>query len=327
MKAIGQLAFGGPEVLQVVEVPAPHPGPGEIRIRVHAGALSRGDLSMRAGEYPIPDARPPYILGMESAGIIDEIGPGTDTLHGIGDTVMTPVLPNSPHGGGHAQYIVVPATWPVRAPSNISLSAASAIPMTGLTAQHALDLLALSPGQTVAISGAAGAVGRFAVQLARASGMQVIADAAPRDVELVRSLGADVVVQRDHDFGTQVRECLPDGVDGLIDGADLGVPALFAVRDGGAVALLRGDHLGAARETVFRREVFAPLYYGGDKLDRLREQFERGTLAVQLARTFRPIDAPEAHRQLEAGGLHGRIVFEFDPSHGLDRQQPGRVDG
>jgi NADPH:quinone reductase-like Zn-dependent oxidoreductase len=129
------------------------------------------------------------------------------------------VLPAGPHGGAYAEEIVVPAASVVRAPRGVDLAAASTLLMNALTARVALDALALTDGQTVAVTGAAGALGGYLIQLARADGLRVVADAAPADEGLVRSLGADMVVARGDGIAAAIRAVVPSGVDGLFDGA------------------------------------------------------------------------------------------------------------
>jgi NADPH2:quinone reductase len=177
----------------------------------------------------------------------------------------------------------------------------------------ALDALALEPGQCLAVTGAAGAVGGYAVQLAKAVGLQVIADAGVDDEELVRALGADDVVARGDEFARQVRDLVPDGADGLIDGAVMNAAALPAVRRGGRVATLRGYEGGDVESRDIR---FFPVFVRNyarehDKLDGLRVLAELGALTPRVARILPARDAPEAHRLLEGGGVRGRLVLAF----------------
>jgi NADPH:quinone reductase len=313
MKAVGVFAFGGPEVLRVVDVPEPHAGPGEVRIRVHAAAVSPSDTLMRAGHVPLPGVKPPYIPGQDAAGVVDEIGQGTVTGLRVGDRVMAAVMPIGPRGGAYAEQVVLPASWVTRAPTGASHAEAATLPMNGLTARLALDLLALSAGQTVAVTGAAGAFGGYLVQLAKADGLRVVADASPADEELVRTLGADAVVARGDDVAARFRDVVPAGVDGLADGALIGASVVAAVRDGGGVAALRGTgSLGVPERGIIHHDVYVPDYFGEwDKLDRLRNLAETGAVTLRVAGTFPPEKAPETHRLLEAGGTRGRLVLEF----------------
>src|ERR1700761_5358593 len=206
----------------------------------------------------------------------------------------------------------MPESW-LRAPAGPSHAEAASLLMNALTVRAALDALDLQPGQLLAVTGAAGAVGGFAIQLGRADGLRVVADAAPQDEKLVTSLGADVVVPRGDDFGAHVREVLPDGADGLVDAALLDEHAIAAVRDDGKIATVRGyEGPAEAERGVTFHPVFVRLYaQEQDKLDRLRQQVEDGQVTLRVARTFPADQAPEAHRALEAGGTRGRLILEF----------------
>jgi NADPH:quinone reductase-like Zn-dependent oxidoreductase len=183
--------------------------------------------------------------------------------------------------------------------------------MNGLTARLALDRMALRPGQVLAVTGAAGAFGGYVVQLATSDGLTVVADASAADEELVRELGADVVVRRGDDVAAQIRERFPDGVDGLADGSVQDAAVLPAVKDGGAVATVRGYRGDGQRELrVFPVRV-REYAEEAEALDRLREQVEKGELTLRVAQTFPAADAAEAHRRLEAGGVRGRLVLTF----------------
>jgi NADPH:quinone reductase-like Zn-dependent oxidoreductase len=202
-----------------LDLPAPQAGPGEVRIRVHAAAVNPTDTVLRSGARAteLTDG-PPYVPGMDAAGVLEQIGEGIATDLRIGERVMAIVVPRGAHGA-YAERIVVPAESVVRVPAGATDAEAASLPMNALTARLALDVLDLTPGQTVAVTGAAGAVGGYAVQLARADDLRVIADAAPRDEQLVKDLGADIVLPRGDDFPQRVRAEVPDGVDGFVDAA------------------------------------------------------------------------------------------------------------
>ena len=153
MRAVTFSQLGGPEVLQVSELPAPQPGPGEVRIRVAAATVNPTDISFRSGrqlttaQLAEMGVRPPYIPGMELAGVVDAVGAGTSWR--TGDRVMAIVNPRRPGGGAQAELVVVPVASVARVPEGISLEAAATLPMNGLTVRLALDRLALKPGQTL----------------------------------------------------------------------------------------------------------------------------------------------------------------------------------
>jgi NADPH:quinone reductase len=317
VRAIGLMEFGGPEVLGVVDLPDPVAGPGELAVRVHAATVNPTDTVLRSGgrAQQLKDVPPPYVPGMDAAGTLEQVGTGTATDLRIGERVMAIVVPFGAHGA-YAEQVVVPVESVVRSPAGTTDAQAATLPMNALTTRMALDELALKPGQTLALSGAAGAVGGYVLQLARAAGLRTVADAAPADEELVRSLGADDVVPRGDDFAAQVRRIVPGGADGLVDAALLEGRAIGAVRDGGVMATLRGydgrDLDAAERRGVTVFPVFVRNYARQHaKLDELRGQVEAGVLALRVARTFPAEQAPEAHRLLEAGGIRGRLVLEF----------------
>jgi NADPH:quinone reductase-like Zn-dependent oxidoreductase len=191
--------------------------------------------------------------------------------------------------------------------------------MNGLTSRLALDLLGLTAGRTLAVTGGAGAVGGYAVQMAKADGIKVIADASPADEPLLRSLGADVIVPRSQDVAARIREALPDGADAVLDAAVVGsAQVAAAVRDGGAIATVLGEGSRAVSPAELRRRsltchmVFVPEYIGDHgKLERLREQAEAGDITLRVGRTFAPEQASQAHHLMEAGGTRGRLVLEF----------------
>lgn len=322
MRAVGVTEYGGPDVLKLVNVPRPTAGPGQIRLRVHAATVNPGDTLLRKGDLdallrPGP-LTPPYIPGMEAAGVVDEIGSNTETDLNVGDRVMVIVMPIDATGGAYAEYLAVDADQVTHAPAGSTHEDAATLPMNGLTARRALDVLHLRPGETVAVTGAAGAVGGYSIQLAKADGLRVIADAAPADENLVAALGADQIVPRGPNVGRRIRQWWPDGVDAVVDAALQGAQVVSALRDGGQIAAVRmwelagGADLGEDRGITVR-DVFVPEYtHRRDKLDELRVQAEQGQLMLRVARTYPAADAADAHRALEAGGVRGRLVLTFD---------------
>jgi NADPH:quinone reductase-like Zn-dependent oxidoreductase len=312
MRVVGAKEYGGPEVLQVTEVPERHAGPGEVRIRVTAAAISPTDTYVGNGSRSEMQQKddPPYVPGMDAAGVLDEIGDGVTTDLAVGDHVMAIVLPKGAHGA-YSELLVVPAESVARVPAGASDVEASTLPMNGLTARLTLDLLGLRPGQTIAVTGAAGCYGGYVVELAKADGLRVIADAAEADEALVRELGADVVVRRGDDVAARIREVEPDGVDAVADGAVQNELLLPAVKDGGGFATVRGWN-GPSERDITIHPVWVRAYLKEQaKLDRLRQQVEDGAVTLRVARTFPAAQTPDAHRLFAAGGTRGRLVIEF----------------
>jgi NADPH:quinone reductase-like Zn-dependent oxidoreductase len=258
----------------------------------------------------LKDVPPPHVPGMDVAGVLEQIGPGVRTDLAVGDRVMAIVVPHGSHGA-YSERVVVPAESVARVPAGATDAEAATLPMNGLTVRQALDLLGLEAGQILAVTGAAGAVGGYAVQLAKAEGLRVIADASPADEALVRDLGADVVVARGPTFAQEVRRAFPDGADGLIDGAVVGQAAADAVRDGGRIATLRGFVGEEVRGITFHPVWVRNYAREQAKLDGLRRQAEDGHITLRVARTFPAERAAEAHDLLQAGGTRGRLVLEF----------------
>jgi NADPH:quinone reductase-like Zn-dependent oxidoreductase len=313
MKAIGLTEFGGPDVLKVVDLPEPEPGPGEVRIRVRAAAVNPTDITFRTGGRAAQLAgRPaPYIPGMDVAGVVDKLGEDTDGRLAVGDPVIAYVVPFGPHGGTYAEQVVVAEASVVRAPRSVPFPEASTLLLNGTTARLSLDALALPPGATMAVTGGAGAVGGYAIQLAKADGLSVLVGAAPADDKLVRSLGADMVVDSRKDAAAQIRSELPDGAPGLIDAATLDALALPAVADGGELVTLKGWTGPSERGIGIH-----PISSFGSATDTalfewLRSQADNGVLTLRVADVMPAAEAAEAHRRLAAGGIRGRLVLDF----------------
>jgi NADPH2:quinone reductase len=254
VKAIGVTEFGGPGALHVVELPDPEAGPGQVRIRVRAAAVNPTDTGLRSGARAV-DVPPPYVPGMDVAGVLEQIGPDTSTDLQVGDQVMAIVVP---HGqtGGYAERVVVPAESVARVPAGAT-------------------------------------------------------DAATVDEQLVKDLGADVVVGRGPDFAQRVREAVPQGADGLVDAALLNELIVPAVRDGGRIATVRGFKGQEERGITFHPVTVRSYAREHGKLAGLRQLAETGQLTLRVARVLPAEHAAEAHRILEAGGTRGRLVLEF----------------
>lgn len=302
MKAVIIRSFGGPEVLEVIDVPAPSAGPGQVRIRVEAAAVNPVDVATRMGALAtggLMTGDGQVGLGWDVAGVVDEVGAGLtslvvgDRVAGLSDRLDIPL-------GTHAELVVLDAA--VVARTDLDPVAAATLPLNVTTAAQTLGLLDLQRGDTVLVTGAAGALGGFVVELAVARGLRVVAAASDDDEELVRGLGADVFVPRSAPLAEAVREAVPGGVAGAVDAAVLGVRALDAVRSGGAfVAVISGiappPLRGIRVANVFVRA-------DGAQLAALIPQ-----VTPRVADTLPLAEVAEAHQRLEKGGLRGRLVL------------------
>ena len=161
------------------------------------------------------------------------------------------------------------------------------------------------------MTGAAGAVGGYAIELAKADGLRVIADASPADRALVERLGADVIVERGDDLARRFREVAPGGVDAVIDAALLHEQILPAIRDGGGIVTVRGWSGPTERGIVAHPVLVSTGLTDTAKIDRLRQQVEDGQLTLRVAKVLPAAEVAEAHRLLEAGGVRGRLVLDF----------------
>ncbi|WP_410670008.1 NADP-dependent oxidoreductase [Amycolatopsis sp. cmx-4-68] len=303
MRAIVVRRFGGPEVLESVEVPVPEPGPGQVRIRVAAAAVNPVDLATRAGiltEAGIVPPREVLGLGWDVAGVV-EAGSGFrvgDAVIGLRDRIATPL-------GAYAEQIVLDASAVALAPAGVPLVSAATLPLNALTAAQALDLVETTG--TLLVTGAAGAVGGHAVALAHARKLRVVAVASEADEARVREFGADEFVPRGPALGDRVRALVPGGVDAALDTALLGLEALEAVRGGGEFVAFAAGAAPLPLRGIRVRSVW--IRADGPRLAELAKLAEEGVLPLRVAGVLPLAEAARAHDQLAAGGLRGRLVL------------------
>ncbi|GAA2772307.1 NADP-dependent oxidoreductase [Streptomyces rameus] len=298
MRAAVVRTFGGPEAVEIAEVPVPEPRAGQVRIKVAAGALNPVDAGVRAGLFG--GAGKTLGLGWDVAGTVDAVG--VAAAWQVGDPVVALVPGVADPLGAHAEYVVVGAGAVAKAPAGVDAVHAGTLPLNGLTALQALDLLDLAPGGSLLVTGAAGAVGGFAVQLAAHRGIEVTGQARAGDEELVRSLGAARFTA-----GADAAVAAPGGVDAVLDAAVLGEPALEWVRDGGAYVGVRpGAHPGPVRGV---RPGSVQVTADGAQLAELVRLVEEGVLTLRVAETYALEEAAKAHARLAEGGLRGRLVL------------------
>lgn len=314
MRAVVVHTFGGPEALELVDVAVPTPGPGQVRIRVSAAAVNPVDAVTRAGalvEAGLMAPRAVTGIGWDVAGEIDELGAGVDRF-AVGQRVigLRDLLDRSL--GSYADYLVLDASAVAPAPAGRSAVEAATLPLNGLTALQALDQLALTEGDTLLVTGAAGAVGGFAVEIAaRWRGLRVVAQVGGADADLARRLGAEWVVSRDvADLADAVRALVPGGVDAVLDTAGLGASALAAVRNRGSFVTVVGgaDPIPLRGIGVHHTWISAD----GDALATLAGY----DLTLRVADTLPIEQAVRAHTRLAEGGLRGRIVLTTAPGGG-----------
>jgi NADPH:quinone reductase-like Zn-dependent oxidoreductase len=308
MKAVRFHEYGDPNVLRYEEVEQPVPGAGEVRLRVAGSAFNPVDDGIRGGylQAPFPVTLP-HTPGIDVSGTVDALGDGVTSV-AVGDAVIG-FLPMTAAGAA-AEYVIAPAEILAPAPTSIPLPDAAALPMVGLTAWQALfDDAGLKAGQRVLISGAGGAVGGYAVQLAKNAGAHVIATASPRSSERVTAAGADEVI--DHTV-TEVTAAVTGAVDVLLNLARITPEELVAlvalVRPGGVVVNTvptiptpTDDARGVRAVGVFVRSDAA-------QLSRLAAMVDSGVLRVDVAERVPLAELPAVHAKAAAGSLLGKVV-------------------
>ena len=294
---------GGPEVLKVATRADPVAGAGEVVVEIARATVNPSDLGVRSGATlrRVPDIRLPFVPGWDLCGVVAEVGPDVEGL-AVGDRVvgMIPWVPIRGRVGAYAEAAAVEASWLAPVPPDLDAGLAATVPLSGLTAAQGLELLGLGPGATVLVTGASGAVGWFAAQLARQQGCRVLAMGSHRDEAWIERLGAEAI-PRGADLGRI------ETVDAVFDAVPLGPGVTAPLREGGAVVFTRppsGEPPPGIRYSTVWVEPRAAML--GD----LATQVATGRLLTRVARELPLGDAPHAHQLAEAGGLRGKVVLD-----------------
>jgi NADPH:quinone reductase-like Zn-dependent oxidoreductase len=308
MRAVTQQAFGGPEVLEISEVPTPTAIPTEVLVRTRAVGLNPVEGIVRAGIFALL-GQPPFILGWDVAGVVEAAVPGTNRFQAGDEVFGMPFFPRP--AGAYAEFVAAPARQLARKPANIGFAEAAALPMAGLTAwQSLVDVADVQPGQRVLIHGAGGGVGHLAVQIAKARGAEVIGTASAAKHGFLGGLGVDQAIDyRSVDFSQAVRDV--DVVFDLI-GGEYGYRSLSVLREGGLIvtAIDRGNAELAARTRELGKR-FAGISVEPDQvgLEQLVTLVEQGKLVPHLDRVLPFEEVTKAHALLDEGGAQGKIVL------------------
>ncbi|MFG3052984.1 NADP-dependent oxidoreductase [Kitasatospora sp. NPDC048239] len=305
MRAVVQKTFGGPEVLETVEIERPTPLGGEVLVRVHASGINPVDVAVRSGGYQLL-GEPPFGVGWDISGVVEEAGPGArfkpgDEVYGM------PFFPRA--ATGYADYVAVPSRQVARKPATLDHVHAAAIPLAALTAwQGLVDAARLGEGQRVLIHRSAGGVGHFAVQIAKARGAHVIALASEAKHEFVRGLGADEVIDyRTTDYTQAVRD-----VDVVFDSSSEGTRALDVLKPGGTLVSIMehwNQQLAAEIEAAGRR--FAGISVEPDyaSLEAIAALVDAGRIRPHVTETFPLTEAAKAHELVGSGSVQGKVVL------------------
>jgi NADPH:quinone reductase len=311
-RAVVATAFGGPEVLAVIETPVRAPEPGEVLISVRAAGTNPVDYKLFSGNMGRDPARLPMPVGSEAAGVVTEVGDGAEGPGGpvaVGDEVVAYRI-----AGAYADDVTVPGSTVIPKPSTLSFEEASGLMLTGVTATHALAVTRVGAGDTVLIHGASGGVGLMAIQLAVDAGARVIGTASESGRAVVREFGAEPVA-----YGTgleeRVRALAPGGVDAAVDcaGGDEALEVSLAlVADRGRIVTIVASRrafeegvkvIGGAPGADPGTEIRAAARL---ELARLASD---GKLRVVVAAVYPLAEAAVALRTLATGHAHGKIVL------------------
>jgi NADPH:quinone reductase-like Zn-dependent oxidoreductase len=304
-----QHRFGGPDVLELVDVPRPQPGPTEVLVRVRAAGLNPVDWVTRAGQGLF--AAPPFTLGWDVCGVVEAVGVGV-TRFEPGDEVFG--MPRFPAPAAtHAEYTTSASRQLARKPAALSAVEAGGLPLAGLTAwQILVDTAAVGPGDRVLVTAAGGGVGHLAVQIAKARGAHVIATAREEKHAFLRALGADEVLDYTAvDVAAEVRDV--DIVVEALGGAS-SAALVRTLRPGGLLVPVRGgvtEEIAAAAGRSVRARTFL-VEPDGAGLESLAALADAGALRVHVQHALPLTDIVAAHELGERGRTQGKIVITTD---------------
>lgn len=299
MKAVQFHEFGGPEVLQIIDLPDPHPGQGQVRIKVHAVGISASDPKIRSGALSF-GAPLPQGTGRDVAGVVDELGDGVTDVQ-VGDRVFG----ISDDGYGAADHALL--TFRAVVPESLGYVDAAGLPVALETATRGIDQLHVTEGTTLFINGASGGIGSTAVQLAVARGARVIGAASAANQNYLALLGAEPVVYGDG-MADRVRAIAPNGVDVALDIAGNGIlPELISLTGAADKVITLADFDGSKEHGVHFSSGFAD-GNGFHALRTIGELIEAGKFWLPVDKTFAFEDIAEAHRISEAGRVRGRLA-------------------
>ncbi len=307
MKAVRIRSFGGPEVLEFAEVEKPVPQDDEVLIRVRAASVNPVDYKIRSGSYPVvKQDQLPKVLGRDVAGEIERCGPSVRDLE-VGETVYA-MLDGGP--GGYAEYVTMRADLVAPKPGELDYRSAAAVPLAGLTAWQGLfDHGHLQAGQRVLIHGGAGGVGHLALQFAKAKGATVTTTVSTQDVDFVRHLGADQVIDYTRErFEEKVRDV--DLVLDLIAG-ETQERSWAVLKDGGTmISSLARPSEARARERHARAESFVA-HPDRAELMEIGRLIDQGRVHPHVSAVFELKQAAEVQPRLEHRHPQGKVVLQI----------------
>ncbi|MEO0996893.1 MAG: NADP-dependent oxidoreductase [Pseudomonadota bacterium] len=317
MKAVYYESHGGPEVLQLGELPIPEPGDDQVLVKVAAAAVNPIDRRLRAGELQEYIARTfPVVPGWDLAGRIVKVGRNV-TGWQVGDEVLGLAFTWSIQHGTYAEYAPIDATAIAAKPASLSFVEAAALPLVTLTAWQSLHEFAdVQPGQTVLIQAGAGGVGSVAIPIAKHLGATVYTTASAKNTNYVHGLGANHVIDyTTTDYVEVIREQVPQGLDMVLETilSEATIEAaVHLVKAGGTIAYMNNEppDMPELAEKSIKSE-FIHHRPDGDSLGTLMPLFEEGVLKIPKIEVMTLDQAQEAHRKSEAGHTRGKLVLRI----------------
>ncbi|MGX5357651.1 NADP-dependent oxidoreductase [Kocuria sp. KH4] len=305
MKALTYARYGGPEVLELTDLPEPKVPPGWVLVRVRSAAINPVDWKIMSGGLdPLMEVQFPVVPGWDVSGVVESVGIDVPEW-APGDEVISYARTDWVHGGTMAEYVALPARLLAPKPASVDWDRAASLPLAGLTAYQVLGRLEVAAGQTVLVHNASGGVGGYAVQLAVARGARVIGTASEANHDYLRALGAEPVVYGEG-LPERVRELAPEGVDVVVDLVGGVVEQTLAVlRDGGRHASVADDAVEAHGGTWMWVRPSA------EDLTELSRLVDRGALRIELARSVPLAEAVEAYRLSQEGHVRGKIAVRM----------------
>lgn len=305
MRAWVARRLDGPEAIELIDTDVPEPAAGQVRIKVAAATVNPVDLAVSSGalvEFGLTAPRAQFGLGWDVAGTIDAVGPGTSLEPGTAVVGVADLL--AQRLKTHAEYVVLDADTVSKAPASVELVNAATYGLNGLTALQAVKA---AQGETVLVTGAAGGVGGYAVELAKQFDKTVFASASAHDEELVRRLGADHFIDRNEDLSAAVRRLAPAGVDAVVDAAVIGIGAQEAVHNGGRHIHLQGGPKPPQLRGITVEQLF--IHVNRTDLEQLTSLVESHAISTRVAETYQLDEAQQAYKRLAEGGVRGRLVL------------------
>lgn len=311
MKSLMQYRVGGPEVLELVEVPKPARNFTEVLVRVHAVSINPVDLMVRSGDFPLL-GEVPFVPGWDVSGVIEEVDTGS-TRFNVGDEVFG--MPLFPRAVGYAEYVAAPSRHFWKKPARLTHVQAAALPLVGLTALQALTEIAqVKPGHRELIHGGGGGLGHVAIQIAKALGAYVITTASVGKHDFVRSLGADEVI----DYQSVDFTAVLSDVDVALDTVGNGYAerSLSVLKPGGIVVTALGlihGHLPALAAAAGRRFSSVAVEPDNAGMQQLAAWVESGQLTPHVSHEFPLSEGAKAHALVGQGSTQGKVVLRIAP--------------